>query len=184
MNIPSKEDIIRLKSEDKTDKAIAALYGLTPDYVVYLKEKYNLPKEKPGRKRKIKITRAALIELQNELRVDRLIAERIGITSASVAALRRQLDIPMLHKGLKEKIDQHETEGPIKFLYQRIVEVRHERKIKQYDFAKMLSISPAYLRRTEHGIIFPPLKLLLNILNVLEMNPNYLFLEWETKKFL
>jgi DNA-binding XRE family transcriptional regulator len=184
-NVLTKEELLRLKQEDKTDKQIAQLYNLSPDYVVYLKERFHLPKEKPGRKRKIKVTRDELVAMQSELKVDRLIAKKLGVTAASVAALRRQLNIPMLHKGTKEKVADHQPDqGRIRFLYERIVEIRRERGFKQYDFARKIGISPAYLRRTEHGIIYPPLKLLIDIFNGLSINPAYIFLESETKKYL
>jgi DNA-binding XRE family transcriptional regulator len=184
-SILSKEKLFKLKQEDKTDREISRLYNISTDSLVYLKELYNLPKEKPGRKRKIKVTRDELIVMQNELKVDRLIAQKLGVTAASVAALRRQMNVPMLHKGKKEKVTEiHPEEGKIRFFYLRIVEIRHERGIKQYDFAKKLGISPAYLRRTEHGIIYPPMQLLVDMLNLLRINPNYIFLESETKKYL
>jgi DNA-binding XRE family transcriptional regulator len=180
----TREDLIRLKQEEKTDKEIAQLYNLTHDYVVYLKEKFQLPKERPGRKRKIKISREQLLELQNELKIDRLIAERLQVTTASIAALRRRYDIPMVHKGDSEKILKQDENARVKFLFNRIVDIRREKKIKQYDFAQMLGISPAYLRRTEHGMVFPPLKLFLKIINVLRINPRYIFMESETRKYL
>ncbi|MBN1979941.1 MAG: helix-turn-helix transcriptional regulator [Chitinivibrionales bacterium] len=68
------------------------------------------------------------------------------------------------------------------YIGERIVEIRKARRIKQRYLAQLLGITEAHLRNMEKGNIYPRLPILIRIINEFDINPNYLFLEHETKK--
>jgi DNA-binding transcriptional regulator YiaG len=185
MTILDKDIVVNVMQLNPSDEEMAQQLNISVPNVVYLRELYGLQSpRKNQRQNAMVITKEELLELQKELKTDKNISERLGFTLSQVFTMRKLHNIPMLHKGRQDNLIQQDDDAKIKFLFSRIKEIRREQKIKQYTLAKRLGISTTHLRNYEHGKRYPRTKLLIQIINELNINPNYLFLEAETRKYL
>jgi DNA-binding transcriptional regulator YiaG len=180
-----KEVLIACIAQNRSDEEIAQILNISVPNVLYLRKLYGLePKSRDRRQTALVITREELLQLQRELKTDKNISERLGYTLSQVFLMRKVHNIPMLHKGNQENVIGQDSQAKIRFHFERIREIRCSRKIKQYDLAQRLGISTTHLRNYEHGKRFPRTKLLIQILNELKINPNYLFLAKEPRKYI
>jgi DNA-binding transcriptional regulator YiaG len=185
MVIVGKEVIDAYVRQRRSNEEIARILNVTVSNIVYLRRLYGLDSSRRGKRQTaMVITREELLNLQKELKTDKNISEKLGNTLSQVFLMRKMHKIPMLHKGDESNIIRQDTHAKIKFHYQRIREIRCGLGIKQYDLAKKLGISTTHLRNYEQGKRYPRTKLLIQILNELNINPNYLFLENETQKYI
>jgi transcriptional regulator with XRE-family HTH domain len=181
----TREKLLDLQQQYKTDAEIAKQLNISVLKVASLRRKYELaPLKREVRENKYSISREELIELQKEHKSDRKIAEVIGKSLSYVFQMRKHYNIPIYHKFENDKVIDLKDDRKVNFLFNKLIEIRRDQKLKQYEFAKKIGISDAHLRKFEHGMKYPRIYILLKLMNEFKVNPNYLFIEDETQKYI
>jgi hypothetical protein len=88
----TREEIIRLQKECKTDKAIGERVGLGKNRIQQLRAEYGIAPVIPAACH-IEITKEDLIRLQKELTTDRAIGHRLGVTGSAITLRRKKFGI-------------------------------------------------------------------------------------------
>lgn len=158
-------------------------------------------------RKKYTVSREELIRLQQNNLSDEEIARAIRRPVEQVARMRSYYDIPFPDGSQKPVFrrrgrggrrvlnavvvrEQRRPEeksirvGNMEFIYSRLRQIRREKKIKQYELAAMIDTDPANLRKFERGHAMPRMVMLIKILDKLNINPNYLFLREEKRKYI
>jgi transcriptional regulator with XRE-family HTH domain len=182
----SKERFLELQKELGSDSEIAKNLNIPTIRVSAIRRKYDIASIKNSKSDEVKyiIGKEELLQMQKELKSDRKIAESIGKSLSYVFHMRKHYDVPIYHKNDNEKIVELDKDKKINFLFNKLTEIRHNKNLKQYEFAQKIGISDAHLRKFEHGMKYPRIYILLKMMNEFNINPNYLFVDNEMQKYL
>jgi DNA-binding transcriptional regulator YiaG/transposase len=184
----SEEQFVELHKELGKDSEIAKRLNISVFKIPALRKKFGIVSNWRDKKsvEKYTLTREELVNLQQEHKSDKKIAETIGKSLSYVFAMRKHFGIPIYHKSENETIltDNGSNGQRVNFNFNKLVDIRKDHKLKQYEFAKKIGISDAHLRKFEHGMKYPRIYILLKLLNEFKINPNYLFLEETGEMYL